>query len=298
VLLASTSPAATPVIAFKLGDRPRVLGDPVAIRFGITGNLTSQAAALRSTLRTAKAYADGWARYETALAEYEKKKKEYEAAKAKAAPAKKDEKKADAPKKDGPQLPPEPEAPDKPRAVESLEAYRPLFAGKVPALVEARRADAIKLAVTIFRDEFKVRTVLLGADDAFRLPDLLAEKQVAVAVGPELVRTVDREPVNLAQVLANRGVPFGFQSKATTGVKTLPLAVQYAVHRGLGADDALAGLTAAPAKLLSIDKQVGTLAVGKDADLVVLSGPPFEASSRVLAVMVDGQWVYEGKDDR
>src|SRR5262249_54577547 len=81
VLLASTSPAATPVIAFKLGDRPRVLGDPVAIRFGITGNLTSQAAALRSTLRTAKAYADGWARYETALAEYEKKKKEYEAAK-------------------------------------------------------------------------------------------------------------------------------------------------------------------------------------------------------------------------
>jgi imidazolonepropionase-like amidohydrolase len=298
VLLASTSPAATPVIAFKLGDRPRVVGDPVAIRFGITGNLTAQAAALRSTLRTAKSYVDGWARYETALAEYDKKKKDYEAAKAKAAPAKKDEKKTDAPKKDGAKLPPEPEAPDKPRAVESLEAYRPLFAGKIPALVEARRADAIKLAVTVFRDEFNLRTVLLGADDAFRLADLLAEKRVAVAVGPELVRTVEREPVNLAQVLANRGVPFGFQSKATTGVKTLPLAVQYAVHRGLGADDALAGLTAAPAQLLSIDKQIGTLAVGKDADLVVLSGPPFEASSRVLAVMIDGQWVYEEKDDR
>ena len=164
--------------------------------------------------------------------------------------------------------------------------------------MEAHRVDAIKLAVQIFRDEFKLRTVLLGADDAFRVTDLLAEKQIAVAVGPELVRTVDHETINLAQVLANRGVLFGFQSRATTGVKTLPLAVQYAVRRGLGSDDALAGLTAGPAKLLSIDKQVGTLAVGKDADLVVLSGPPFELSTRVLAVMIDGQWVYQEEDEQ
>src|SRR5207244_6976164 len=111
-------------------------------------------------------------------------------------------------KKEQPKAPPAPEAPEKPRTVEMLEPYRALFAGKIPALVEARRTDAIKLAVQIFRDEFKLRTVLLGADDAFRLADLLAEKQVAVAVGPELVRTVEREPVNLAQALANRGVPF------------------------------------------------------------------------------------------
>jgi imidazolonepropionase-like amidohydrolase len=173
-----------------------------------------------------------------------------------------------------------------------------LFGGKIPALVESHRIDAIKLAVQVFRDEFKLRTILLGGDDAFRLADLLAEKQVAVAVGPDLVRKVDRETINLAQVLANRRIPFGFQSKATTGVKSLPLAVQYAVRRGLGAEDALAGLTAVPAKLLSIDEQVGTLAVGKDADLVVLSGPPFELSTRVLAVMIDGQWVYQEEDDR
>src|SRR5207253_8150367 len=226
----------------------------------------SQAAALRSTLESARSYADGWTRYETALAEHEKKKKEYEAAKAKAASsakpasaeAKSDEKKAEAAsKKEGaetPAEPPEPKPPEKPRSVENLEPYRPLFAGKIPAFVEARRADAIKLVVQIFHDEFKLRTVLLGADDAFRLVDLLAQKQLAVAVGPEVVRTVDREPINLAQVLANRGVPFGFQSKATTGVKTLPLAVQYAVRQGLGTDDALAGLTAGPAKFLSVDK--------------------------------------------
>jgi imidazolonepropionase-like amidohydrolase len=287
VLLSSTGAGASPVVAFKLGDRPRVVQDPVAVRFGIVGNLTSQGASLRSTLQQGKTYADGWAQYEAKLADYQQKKKEYDAAKAKAAG-----------KKDAPKLPPAPEEPEKPRTVEAMEPYRALFAGRIPTLVEANRADAIRLAVKIFRDEYKLRTVLLGADDSFRLGDLLAEKQVAVAVGPELVRTVEREPVNLAQVLANRGVPFAFQSKATTGVKTLPLAVQYAVHRGLGADDALTGLTAGAAKLLSIDKRVGTLAVGKDADLVVLSGPPFEAASRVLAVMIDGEWVYQEEEQR
>src|SRR5439155_18246830 len=115
------------------------------------------------------------------------------------------EKKAEpAAKKEGaeaPAEPAEPKPPEKPRIVDNLEPYRPLFAGKIPALVEARRADAIKLAMQIFHDEFKLRTVLLGADDAFRLTDLVAEKQLAVAIGPELVRTVDHEPVNLAQVL-------------------------------------------------------------------------------------------------
>jgi imidazolonepropionase-like amidohydrolase len=297
VLLATTSPAASPVLAFKLGDRPRVVQEPVAIRFGITGNLTSQAASLRSALQQGKAYADGWARYETALAEHEKKKQEYDAAKAKADPPAKPaqgSKPEAAPKKDEPK-PPEP--PEKPRVIEGQEPYRALFAAKIPALVEAHRVDAIKLAVQVFRDEFKLRTVLLGADDAFHVADLLAQKQVAVAVGPELVRTVEHESINTAQVLANRGIPFGFQSKATTGVKALPTAVQYAVRRGLGTDDALTGLTAAPARMLSIDKQLGTLAVGKDADLVVLSGPPFELSTRVLAVMIDGQWVYEEKEE-
>jgi imidazolonepropionase-like amidohydrolase len=306
VLLASSNPAASPVIAFKLGDRPRVVHEPVAIRFGITGNLTAQASSLRSTLRSAQSYAESWTRYEAARADYEKKKRDYDAAKAKTATAAKSSAPSEGEKKT-PQkkneaktsaTPTEPKPPDKPRLNENLEPYRALFAGKIPALVETRRADAIKLAVRIFRDEFKLHTILLGADDAFRLADLLREKQVAVAVGPDLVRMVDHEPINLAQVLANRGVRFGFQSKATTGVKTLPLAVQYAVRRGLGSEDALAALTATPAKFLSIDKHVGTLAVGKDADLVVLSGPPFELSTRVLAVMIDGQWVYQVEDHR
>jgi imidazolonepropionase-like amidohydrolase len=301
VLLASTAAGTGPVVAFKLGDKPHVVQDPVAIRFSVTGNLTTQGASLRATLQAAKAYADSFTRYDEAQTDYLKKKAEFDAAKAKAAASSRPAASATGStptKEKKPEEPKAPTAPDKPRVVDTLEPYRALFGGKIPALVDAKRADAIKLAVQIFRDEFKLRTVLLGAEDGFRVANLLAEKGVAVAVGPELVQTVQNQTINTAQMLANRGIPFSFQSKAATGVRMLPLAVQYAVHCGLGSEDALAGLTSGPAKLLSIENRVGTLAVGRDADLVVLSGPPFEASTRVLAVMIDGQWVFQEEDER
>jgi len=172
-----------------------------------------------------------------------------------------------------------------------MEPYRLLFADKIPVLIEAKREDAIRMAVAICRDEFKVRTGLVGADDTHRVIDLLAAKGVTVVVGPELVRTVEHEEVNLPLALSVRGVPFGFQSNATSGAKNLPLAVGFSVRHGLGADDALRGLTATPAKFLGLDG-LGTIAAGHEADLVVLSGMPFEPSTRVLAVMIDGRWVH------
>ncbi|CAN5863033.1 hypothetical protein BH23PLA1_BH23PLA1_10240 [soil metagenome] len=345
-----------PVIAFKLGDEPTVIRDPVALRFTLGGNVNASAATLRRTLNQGKTYADRWTKYEADQAEYEQKLKEYEAAKARAEAEQRaaearqraeqarsrsedeeekdaseekpepvedkpdpEEKKGEDPSSeqekdeedekgeekdkpealtdDEPKLPEEPKAPEKPSTSAALEPYRALFAGEVPALVAADRLDAIKAAIEVFRDEFDLPTVLLGASDAHRAADLLAEKGVSVVAGPELIRTVDREPVNLPQILANRRVPFGFQSEASTGVKLLPMAITYAVRQGLGTADALSALTNQPAGFLKIDDRVGTLAVGKDADLVIYSGPPFELSSRVLAVMIDGEWVFEDQDE-
>src|SRR5262249_2320516 len=150
--------------------------DPVAIRFSVGGNLTSAGANLRATLQAAKAYADMFTRYDAAQADYLKKKQEFEAAKARASTATAARPATGGATEKKPEEPKAPTAPEKPRVIEAMEPFRALFASKIPALVEAKRADAIKLAVKIFRDEFKVRTVLLGADDAFRLADLIAEK--------------------------------------------------------------------------------------------------------------------------
>jgi imidazolonepropionase-like amidohydrolase len=295
-----SGPAPSPVLAFKFADRLRPVKDPVALRLALRGNLTTSGASLRDSLRAAKSYTDAWAKYETDFADYQRKKQEFDAAQAKAAAEKKDEKKPDEKKPDDKKpddkkpeekKPEGPKAPDKPQTVEALEPFRALFLGKIPALVEASREDAIRLAVTICRDEFNIRTVLVGATDAHRVADLLASKSVAVIAGPELLRTVEREDVNLPMALAVRGAPFGFQSQATSGARYLPTAVGYAVRHGLGTDEALRGLTSMPAQFLGLET-LGSLAIGKDADLVVLSGMPFELSTRVLAVMIDGQWVY------
>jgi imidazolonepropionase-like amidohydrolase len=306
VLFAGPGTAVTPVVAFKLGDMPRLLREPVALKASLTGNLTQAGGDLRAALRAGKTYADAWAKYEAELPEYEKKKAEYEELKKKLPPEKKAEEQKDQKKEEVkddkkpeatmPALPPEPKAPAKPELSEALEPYRSLFAQKLPLFVEARRLDAIKLAVQIGRDEFPVKLVLIGADDAPRAVDLLVQKNVAVAVGPQMVRTVERAPVNLPQTLANRDLRFGFASQATTGVKTLPWAVRYAVRGGLSGEDALCAFTSCPARLLDLES-VGLLAPGKDADLVVFSGSPFSANSRVLAVMIDGKWVYEEEQE-
>lgn len=312
----SPSPAPVPVVAFKLTDRPNVLMDPVAIKFNISGNLTVTGQAIRDALRSGKAYADSWTKYEADQAEYEKKLAEYNALKAKLPPAAKPEEKKEESKPDEKKsedkkpesasstkspsstLPPEPRAPAKPQQVAAMEPLRDLFSGKIPALVEARRYDQIQLALAIFCEEFKVRTALIGADDAHRMEEALQKHGVHVITGPLFMQSVDREQINLPLRLALAGIPIAFQSQASTGVQALPQAVRYVVRQGLGTHDALAGFTTTPAKLLGLEKRIGSLAAGKDADLVVLSGHPFAAATRVLAVMIDGQWVYRVEDDR
>ena len=265
VLLASTSPTPSPVLAFKLGDQPRVVQEPVAIRFGITGNLTSQAAtrALRST-STRMPSLD---RYQVARADYERKARV---------------------RREGESHHPRPTAPAKAAFPRSVGPHQRSFrqdsgiCGSPPC--RRHQAGTANLPRRV-----QGSRVLLGADDAFRMADVLAENRLPWRWGG-VGRTVDREPINLAQVLVSRGVPFGFRSNARAGVKSLPLAVQYAVHRGLGADDALTALP--PAQQNAGARQNRHARRGKDADLVVLSGA-LQPSTRVLAVMIDGKWVYE-----
>lgn len=184
--------------------------------------------------------------------------------------------------------------PKKPEINEALEPYKQLFAGDIPAIVEARNLNALKAAAQLFAEEYKVRTILVGADDLARQADVVSQYDVQICVTPPYLVNRDGHPeANLAQIAANQGLNFGFQSNAAAGSGKLPAVVQFLVSKGLSADDALAGLTGNAASMLSEALPMGTLHTGNDADLVVLSGEPFEFSTRVLAVMIDGQWVFD-----
>jgi len=159
--------------------------------------------------------------------------------------------------------------------------------------------NSIKATAELFSKKYGLRTIIVGADDLAREPGLLKGYDVSVCTGPKFSVTIDKKPpTNMPQLLANEQLPFGFQSSGTTGAGQLPSAVQFVVSQGLSTTDALQALTANPAKMLSKDVNFGSLAAGKDADLVVLSGPPFEYSTKVLAVMIDGEWVYEREEQK
>ncbi|MCA9127261.1 MAG: amidohydrolase family protein [Planctomycetales bacterium] len=361
--LLSSSRLPSPVLAFKLTAAPRPLKDPVALRFEIDGNLTAAEASMERTLRTGKAYADAWKKYEADLAEYKQElakyeieKGNYDAAKAaaekKAADAKKveeeknrsddakakentggesrdvksgdqpAEEKTDADKqqvarpsenkpqadqtnadasgskaesKDEDQLvePKKPSEPKKPNANPALEAYRDLFAQKTIAMVDVGDVKAVDLAVKLFRKTFGLKTAIVAGEAAAQRSELLAENEVFTVVGPTLVGSGDDGQLfNYPADLAISGVSIGFQSNASTGVSELPSVVSYAVFEGLGTSDALRGLTSGPARYFGLN-EIGAIQVGYDADLVVLSGSPLLLSTEVLAVMIDGDWVYE-----
>lgn len=361
----------TPLMAIKLGNEPRVIQSPAAIRFSISGNAVAAGDTLKATLTRAKQYADSWIKYENDLAAYEaqkaalaqqpaaepaaqeqtgetpavepEKKEMPQAGNPPSAtgatpgdrrfgggrapdeqrpdgdrPAEKppqDEKKEGAEASDKPAEPkeaeskpgePELEAPKKPAVRPELEPYRDLFAGKIPAFVEASDPEAIEVAVKLFREVFDLRMVLCGAEGLARFPELLNDRQIPVVAGPTLIQdlTTPQLPnrrVNLAEVLVNQGILFGLQSKSSTGAGRLPAVVKFSINQGLGMEDGLKALTFGPAQILgnkngleaALEKGViGRIQKGSDADLVILSGPPFEPESEILAVMIDGSWVY------
>lgn len=196
------------------------------------------------------------------------------------------------PNQNEPAPPTKPTEPTKPKAQEALEPYRLLYRQQIPAIVEVTDALAAKLALRLFHEEFKLRTILSGSRGFESVLSELGNSGVQFVTGPELLGQVEAQTVNYPQLMAQHRMTFGFQSKSAEASAGLAYIIGFAVHQGLAGQDALNGLTASAAKMFGLTS-IGNLTPGQDADLVVWSGPPFDPGSRILAVMIDGQWVYK-----
>ena len=116
-----------------------------------------------------------------------------------------------------------------------------------------------------------------------------------IATPPFVRRERKVGAINNSLAVSDAGVPVSFYTGTSSGAKFLPLHAAFAVRHGMSTSAALAGLTSGAAKMFHIDDRVGSLAVGKDGDLVVFSGDPFDLSSRVVAVVVDGRLVFDAR---
>jgi imidazolonepropionase-like amidohydrolase len=178
---------------------------------------------------------------------------------------------------------------------EDLEPFAALFRKDAPAFVHVNRADEIINALKVFRDEFDLDVTLLDVSDGFRVPEEIHKRNAAAAFGPSVTRREKGKLINNAAALARAGVRVLFHSSATSGTQLLRLNAAYAVRNGLDPTDALRALTIYPATVLKVDDRLGSIEVGKDADLVILSSDPFDVTSRVQKVLVKGKVVYNEK---
>lgn len=175
-----------------------------------------------------------------------------------------------------------------------MEALADLLDGRTQALVSVHRAQDILTALRL-QKEFGFQMVLDGVAEIYLVLDQVKESGAPVILHPTMLRATG-EAVNVsmetAALLAEEGIPFAFQSGYENYVpktRVVLFEAGVAVNNGLNPRQAVQHLSLYAAQLLGIDQRVGSLEVGKDADLVLFNGDPFEYTTTVDQVMIDGQ---------
>jgi imidazolonepropionase-like amidohydrolase len=174
-----------------------------------------------------------------------------------------------------------------------LEALAPVVRGELPVLVLADRARDIRNAVE-FCDKQKLKMILAGGEEAFKVKDLLRSKDVPVILRPMLSlpdeedEPYDRELSQPAE-LATAGVKIAIASFDNSFARRLGQNAANAVAYGLPYDQALRAVTVNPAQILGLGNQIGTLEQGKIANVIVTNGDPLELTTDVKYLFIKGQ---------
>lgn len=173
-----------------------------------------------------------------------------------------------------------------------LEALRPVIRGELPLKAHAHATEDIFTAIRIAK-EFGVRLTLEHVTEGHLIVEELAKAGYPCAVGPSLTDASKWELRNKSfttpGILARAGIQVSIITDADViPQEYLPLCAGLAVKSGMDPFDALQAITINPAKHAGIEDRVGSLEAGKDADIVITNGSPFEVSTSVCAVFVNG----------
>ena len=175
-----------------------------------------------------------------------------------------------------------------------LETLVAVLKKEKPLLITAHRHHDIQAALRLAK-EFDFRLILDGASEAYQLIDEIKAAQVPVIVHPTMMRSYgDAENMSFenAKRLQDAGIPIALQSGYEAYVpktRVVLFEAAMAAAYGLSMESALATVTKQAATILGIDDRVGSLAVGKDADLALYDGDPFEYTTHCIGVVIDGE---------
>jgi len=182
-----------------------------------------------------------------------------------------------------------------------LEAMAPVVEGKMLLLIEANRMDEIDATIALALD-YHLKVAISGGAEAWLCADRLAAAHVSVLTGamdniPESFATLNQRQENAA-LLRKAGVQVVIVASSGSDVsrfnaRNIKYEAGNAVAYGMASDDALRALTLTPAELFGLSDRIGSLQTGREANVVVWSGDPFEFSTQVEHVFIRGREVKE-----
>ena len=172
-----------------------------------------------------------------------------------------------------------------------MEALAPVARGEVPVIMRADDEADLRGAVR-FAGEHNLKLVIAGGLDAWRCADLLKEKNVPVLLNVDRLPRKESDPYDAAYanagILFKAGVRFAIVSDDASQSRNLPYEAAMAAAYGLPAEAALRSITLSPAEIFGVADRMGSLEVGKDANLVVATGDILDHRTQVTDVFIDG----------
>lgn len=186
---------------------------------------------------------------------------------------------------------------DKPEFDIKLDALIPVIKGELVVKAHAHRTDDIFTAIRIAK-EFNLDMTLDHCTEGWLVADILKDSGYNVILGPILT---DRSKIELKNqttkapgILSNTGIDVAIMTDhPCVPIQHLMLSASLAAREGMEAEKALKAVTINAAKCIKLDKRLGSLEIGKDADMVLYTGNPLDYSSKVKMTFINGQLVYE-----
>ena len=178
-----------------------------------------------------------------------------------------------------------------------LEAMLPVLEGKIPLKAHAHRADDIFTAIRISK-EFNLRITLEHCTEGHLIADQLAAEGLYAVVGPSFgFRTkfeLKNKTFDTPGALSKAGVKVAIMTDhPVIPLQHLPMCAALSCKSGMEEEEALRAITIYPAEILGINERVGSLEVGKDADIVIWDMHPFDLQAKVLYTIIDGKVAYK-----
>ena len=177
-----------------------------------------------------------------------------------------------------------------------MEALTEVVNGDMLLYIEVNTAKDIISALDWVKERGYKKVVFTGVAEGWRVADKLAKAGIPVITGPvQAIPTRQSDAYDAAYanpgIMQKAGVKVALKTGDTENSRNLPYHAGFAASYGMGREEALKAITINAAEIMGVGNEIGSIEVGKKANLFVSTGDPFETSTQILNVFIDGYLV-------